>query len=124
PRLKSPRICVARQLLDVPAMKSFALVGLLGLAACQGTRDESAQPDPALATVPVFGAETQMVGGTISPSSQDMVIDLVMGDSSCTATLIAPDLLITAHHCVAAENSDANAPACSPLGAQVEPSTL
>jgi MYXO-CTERM domain-containing protein len=99
-------------------MRAFAVVGLLALVACEGTREETTS------VTPVLGAEPQMVGGTISGAAQDMVIDLVMGDSSCTATLIAPDLLITAHHCVAAENDDANAPACSPLGDQVDPSTL
>lgn len=67
---------------------------------------------------PVLGeAQTQMVNGTASASAQDSVVMIKMNDSFCTATLVAPDMLITAHHCVAEENTDQNAPACAPLGA-------
>jgi len=43
----------------------------------------------------------KMVGGNPSPSTHDAVIVISMGQSFCSGTLIAPNLVLTARHCVA-----------------------
>lgn len=100
--------------------QSLVALGLVASAvACSAPDSTDVKATPDLDTV-----HPQMVNGTASPTSQDSVVMIAMGDIFCTATLIAPDLLITAHHCVAQENQDQNAPACSPLGTPFDPSVF
>lgn len=96
------------------------IVGVMAVAtmACNGAGpggDSSAR---------MGSVRERIVNGTVSPASQDSVVELMNAadDSLCTATLIAPDLLITAHHCVAAEGTGQDE--CSPLGALVNPGDL
>lgn len=72
----------------------------------------------------VGAVSERIVNGTVSPASQDSVVELMNAadGSLCTATLIAPDLLITAHHCVAAEGPGQQE--CEGLGATVNPGDL
>ena len=57
---------------------------------------------------PVASEQAAIVGGTLSPASQDAVVLLLteMSDASglyvenCTATLVAPNLVLTARHCI------------------------
>lgn len=65
------------------------------LAACGGTA-----PADERATVSTQGLEPRIVGGSKSTSSQDSVVYLNMGSGYCTGTLIAPNLVLTARHCV------------------------
>ena len=46
------------------------------------------------------GLTPRIVGGTKSTSAQDSVVYLNMGNEYCTGTLIAPNLVLTARHCV------------------------
>jgi hypothetical protein len=48
-----------------------------------------------------------MVGGTVSTTAQDSVVFLMKGDEeSCSGTLIAPNLVLTARHCVATPDEE------------------
>jgi hypothetical protein len=96
-------------------MKRAALAGFLACVGCS-----TADPSD-VKVAPSLNVATQMVNGVASTSAQDSVVMIAMKDSFCTATLIAPDLLITAHHCVAEEN---NADGCAPLGAQLDASVF
>jgi V8-like Glu-specific endopeptidase len=65
------------------------------LAACGGT-----SPEDARVTVSTQGVEPRIIGGSKSTSTQDSVVFLNMGSGYCTGTLIAPNLVLTARHCV------------------------
>jgi hypothetical protein len=66
--------------------------------------------------------EPRIVGGSPSTSAKDAVVFLNLGnDGFCTATLIAPTLLITARHCVAQIDESG---ACGTFGANNPTSTM
>src|SRR5262245_18785519 len=46
-------------------------------------------------------ARASIVGGTPSTSAQDGTVLLINGNESCSGSLIAPNLVLTARHCVA-----------------------
>jgi MYXO-CTERM domain-containing protein len=46
-------------------------------------------------------ARSSIVGGTPSTSAQDGTVLLINGNESCSGSLIAPNLILTARHCVA-----------------------
>jgi secreted trypsin-like serine protease len=48
-------------------------------------------------------SNAKIVNGTVSGAADDAVVRLLLPGALCSATLIAPDLLLTAHHCVAQE---------------------
>lgn len=87
-------------------------------------------------SVPEDGAAAlPIVGGTDSDASDDAVVlvlhvDDASGPATCTGTLIAPDLVLTARHCVAiAEptvecNPDGTAATGGRIGADYDPETL
>ncbi|MBX3234275.1 MAG: trypsin-like serine protease [Labilithrix sp.] len=58
---------------------------------------------------------SSVINGTVSSAADDAVVLLPMGNSFCTGTLIAPNLVLTARHCVAAPG--AGQTECSPFGA-------
>lgn len=66
-------------------------LSLVCLTACG-----NAPSDPTVAT-----AEQPIVNGTPSVAADDAVVMLVAGEGLCTGTLVAPNLVITARHCVA-----------------------
>ena len=64
----------------------------------------------------------QMVNGTVSHTGQDATVLLVEGGQpACTGTLIAPNLVLTARHCVAQPTGDQE---CATYGAQTQPSAI
>ncbi len=71
---------------------AFAVSSLL--AACGGTSSEDVTVSVSESIAP------RIVGGTKSTSTQDSVVFLNMGAGYCTGTLIAPNLVLTARHCV------------------------
>ena len=72
---------------------AFAVSALL--AACGG----SSSPEEVNVAVSERIAP-RIIGGTKSTSAQDSVVFLNMGAGYCTGTLIAPNLVLTARHCV------------------------
>jgi len=71
-----------------------------------------------------FAATTrqQMVNGNVSTTAQDATVMLsVGGQPACTGTLIAPNLVLTARHCVAEPTGQTE---CAAYGTQSEPSSF
>ncbi len=67
-------------------------------------------------------AKQAMVGGTVSGTAQDSVVFVMKGqDESCSGTLIAPNLVLTARHCVA-EPDEQNE--CGQFGAVTTPTNM
>ena len=63
-----------------------------------------------------------MVGGTVSTIAQDATVMLAQnGQQACTGTLIAPNLVLTARHCVAQPTGEAE---CASYGTQAQPSSI
>jgi hypothetical protein len=104
---------------------------LLAMAACGGP--------PPTATAERTGTTTQAIyGGVIDDDAQanDAVVALTVGTSAqdfvlCTATLIAPDAVLTAHHCVGSNlaptvtcDQTGASTSGSQIGADVSPSTI
>lgn len=86
-----------------PGLASSLLVG--ALVGC------SAAPDAS----PVAGAKQAIQGGTLDTTDTGVVAILIttgQGIAVCTGALIAPNVVLTAHHCVA----DSYTTACGPNG--------
>ena len=65
--------------------------------------------------------EQPIVNGVPSTAAQDATVLVAMGQGSCTGTLIAPNLVLTARHCVS--NLDENDP-CGRAISNMAPSTF
>ena len=87
----------------------LAAGAVFGLAACAVEA-----PDPGPRAAPVSAVGAAIVGGATSPASDDAVVLLRNPRGDCTATLIAPNLVVTARHCVSASN---RAMTCNERGA-------
>jgi MYXO-CTERM domain-containing protein len=61
-----------------------------------------------------------MVGGTVSTAAEDAAVMLVLPEMICTGSLIAPNLVLTARHCV----SRAGKTECSPFGEPMNPGKI
>ncbi len=78
----------------------LAALACVALVACQGT---SSEPSTSLA-IRARSTEQAIQGGTLDTTSSNVVgiiIDTGQGVAICTGALIAPNLVLTAHHCVA-----------------------
>lgn len=69
------------------------------------------------------GRADSIIGGTPSTSNDDdSVVLLPMPNSFCTGTLIAPNLILTARHCVSEPGTGADP--CGPFGADKSPQSI
>ena len=83
----------------------------------------SACSAPPLEEAPVV-ARQRVIGGSASPATDDAVMLMLTNrdvTSVCSAALIAPNLVITARHCIAAEYPE-DGINCSPDGTLIMPS--
>jgi hypothetical protein len=64
----------------------------------------------------------RIVGGTVSTSAQDAAVLLATANELCTGSLIAPNLVLTARHCVA--KPDESGDECVGYGPTIDPSGL
>jgi hypothetical protein len=112
-----PSKTLARRLRCPQSMLKQALLFLAGTAALVGCSTVDAAP------VEHRGISKQaMVGGTVSGPTQDSVIFLMKGqDESCSGTLIAPNLVLTARHCVAEPDEENE---CGQFGAVASPTDM
>jgi hypothetical protein len=85
---------------------------LLGVAGCQSGMASEAKGR----------TSSDIVGGTESTASQDATVLLVNGNESCSGTLIAPNLVLTARHCVA--TPDQGQTECVGYGPTTTPSSM
>ncbi len=86
------------------------LAAVLGLAAgCAAPPERSGEDAAAI------------VGGVDSPAARDAVIRLRQPGGTCSATLLAPNLLLTARHCVTAPPATIYNYQCDPNGNPVKP---
>jgi hypothetical protein len=105
-------------------MSLRVLVPLL-VVACTACAAEAGSPSSGVAPdvdVDVDGVGARIVNGTPSSAAANAVVALdIAGEGSCTGTLIAPNLVITARHCLA--NIDESTE-CGTFGAAFTPSSI
>jgi len=93
---------------------SIRRLGALSLCICAASCVADASPDPAAESLAGASAvKPSILKGTVSDAAQDAVVMLVTVKPEpniplgiCTATLIAPRLVLTARHCVAHANEN------------------
>jgi V8-like Glu-specific endopeptidase len=99
--------------LSMKTRKLAALVAmsLLPLAsACSGGAYEDAS-----------SSSSAIVNGSVSTASQDATVLLNLGEGLCTGTLIAPNLVLTARHCVSEIGGNS---ACGTFSTDAAPGTI
>jgi hypothetical protein len=101
--------------------RSFIVAALFGasLAACSSA-------DPPASSGEVAADQVEVVRGVPDHGSDPAVVAVDIGDRElCTGTLIAPNVVLTARHCVAATSEQISCPSNGKqVGAQRQPSTL
>lgn len=111
-----------------PTRRSFSLA-LLTLAAALGISGCAAEPEPTERAPRISRTSEAVIDGKVSPASQDEVVMLARLQLGrmygvCTATLLAPNLALTARHCVSEHedgecDSNGNAVTGSTAGANI-----
>jgi hypothetical protein len=70
-----------------------------------------------------FGVErAAIVNGEPSDETDDQVVDILADSQACSATLVAPDVILTALHCVAHRDNQSGTFGCNPDGS-IDPDT-
>ncbi len=108
PRSAPPRAPLAPSSFTSRARRLLARTGSLGalaLIALAGAACSSSPDSGSVEEAPSGVTSSKIINGKTSPSSQDAVIMLIHTDlksyfASCSGTLIAPNLVLTARHCV------------------------
>jgi MYXO-CTERM domain-containing protein len=101
-------------------MRTHALLPLLALlAGCSSEVGAASQGDPP----PARAVAQRIVNGTPDTAAHDSVVFIAIGNDGafCTGTLIAPNLVLTAHHCVADPDETQE---CGAFGPPHAPSTF
>lgn len=95
---------------STPGATAIALVALTSLLAAAGCRAAAAATPP---PQPAAHAEQEDRPFTLQPpidlAKADDAIVRIVSDVSCTGTLIAEDLVLTAHHCISARDHQGRA---------------
>ncbi len=99
--------------------RTFAIVGaVLSLTACTAADDGSDDLDD---------DQSEIVAGTRSGPEDDAVVHVYSPGAPCTGVLVAPDVVVTALHCVVRNGSSAST-ACTadaaPVGATIPASAV
>ncbi len=86
---------------------------MLGMVWMMGCAPEDADVEE-----DVEGSEQAIIGGRASTAAQDAVVMIRIGErGQCSGTLVAPNLVLTARHCVSETNEGI---ACSPTGEAIQ----
>jgi Trypsin len=106
---------------------AFSAVALAALVACgPESPDHASAPSGAVAPSPVTADEVEVVQGIPDRDRDPAVVAIDIADSAlCTGALVAPNVVLTARHCVAHTVEQIQCPATSPqVGEQRSPSSL
>jgi secreted trypsin-like serine protease len=114
PRLRPPRRT---------ALLGSALAVLSALVGCAAPSNPG-PADDVLARAAVGHVAGRIVGGEQASTGSDSVIRFVRGGETwCTGTLVAPNLVLTARHCVSNLDEESQDP-CGKLLGDLDPSTF
>lgn len=94
------------------ARRSLLLLVTILLAGC--AVNDAAEPELGTTRQP-------MVNGTTSTTAQDSTVFFMQGEESCSGTLIAPNLILTARHCIAEMTGELE---CQTFGPTAAASTI
>jgi V8-like Glu-specific endopeptidase len=120
PHLRARSFVLSRALVRSTWRSAFGLAIAAGVVACSASRHDVDTGDDTPTGDPVDTNEAIVHGaadGTHHPAVMALVIDDPAGVELCTGALVAPDVVLTARHCVSRLRSEAVS--CPATGPQV-----